>query len=197
MTKKVLFVIDMQVDFLEPDGSLTIPGNNNWLISNVVNLIDKWEGDVICTADNHHDEDCEFEIFPEHCIAGTGGELLVERVSNTLKNIDGEYEIVGKESFAMHPSHIKEFVEEYADYDEWHFCGVCTSICVHDNIVALAERYKMMYDANMSIYIHKDCCHDFDYPAQEAALKRLQLLYGAKILHNIEPTIVENNNGKV
>ena len=69
-----LAIVDMQKDFLEEEGKLTI-----WqkglptmdLKAAVAERIKNHDGPIIVSQDSHTATDTEFQLFPPHCIKGT------------------------------------------------------------------------------------------------------------------------------
>ncbi|RLV86374.1 Nicotinamidase [Meyerozyma sp. JA9] len=62
MEKLALVIVDLQNDFLPPNGSLAIPGGNE-IISNIINLLDPHKyrfSAVIATQDWHPSDHCSF-----------------------------------------------------------------------------------------------------------------------------------------
>ena len=143
--KKALVIVDMQNDFLT--GSL---GNAECAatVPEVIKLIASGEYDTIITTQDTHGENYmetqEGRNLPvPHCIRGTKGheiqkdikEAIVNQTSKLtsaskyIKGIVLEKPTFGSEILA----HKLKF--EFADYDEIHFCGVCTGICVISNVL--------------------------------------------------------------
>jgi len=69
---KALVVVDMQVDFGLPTGSLYVTGAEE-ILEPVNALVDSWDGPVVYTADDHPPTTPHFDTWPVHCVAGTPG----------------------------------------------------------------------------------------------------------------------------
>ena len=101
----VLFVIDMQYDFLPYMNSenYTNPSMVNkggggsfqvsegeGVVNGIAELIKEWKGKIIATKDFHPKEHCSFTsttgIYPPHCIAGTKGANIVKQISDALES---------------------------------------------------------------------------------------------------------------
>jgi len=85
MTKKALIVVDMQNDFIT--GSLAVPGAER-VINPVRHCIDVFEraGDIICFSMDWHTPDHGSFLpyggqWPIHCVNGTVGAAITDRVS--------------------------------------------------------------------------------------------------------------------
>ena len=77
--KKLLIVVDMQNDFI--DGSLGSK-EARAIVPNVINKINNWDGDIVCTLDTHKKnylETREGKMLPvPHCIEYTDGHKINE-----------------------------------------------------------------------------------------------------------------------
>ncbi len=180
--KNVLIVVDMQNDFLLKDGKLTISSQSEdstkQLRGDVADFMSKFDGDIICTRDIHEEDSCEFSIYPKHCIKNSKGAKLIDEIKevgiqrnlkvydngNYSKGIDfGQYCHSGKD-------HV------------FSVFGVCTHISVHDVVSELVNTYKETQNKIPDVTIYKNLCGDFDQQMADFSLKRLQNLYGVKVL---------------
>jgi len=187
---KKLIVVDMQNDFLLPGGKLSISSpdvdTTKELRQGVGEFAKNFDGRVICTADSHELDDPEFKQFPPHCIKDTEGAELCDEVKNALGSLD---KTVTKLTFnsdgipvMVMPYYIYKAKEEVLTPFEIHIVGVCTHICVHDIASQIANTYKERWGVLADITIHRDLCGDFDPEMAEMCLKRLQNLYGVKVV---------------
>ena len=182
MSKKFLFIIDMQNDFI--DGSL---GSNDAkrIVPNVVKLIQNWSNDkdhaIWYTYDTHMDlnsltlskyEDTfEGKMLPvKHCIQNTSGWELNEYVMDEIKNRNSIYDRAFQKytfgSWYMIEEASKYLWENVSSKDEIHICGLCTDICVVSNALLLRAKFP-----NLHIYIHENCCAGTSKEAHDAAIK--------------------------
>ena len=90
MSKKILFVIDMQNDFI--DGSLGSDDAKK-IVTNVVNLINTFHKDnpngmIFCTLDSHYEnylDTLEGKNLPiKHCIIDSYGHMLNKEVHDAI-----------------------------------------------------------------------------------------------------------------
>lgn len=139
--KKALVVIDMQNDFI--DGVL---GNDECkaTVPEVVKLIEEGNYDALVYSQDTHGEDYletqEGKNLPViHCIKNTDGWKLNQHVADAIEayrvNRDGS--VFGFEKNTFGGLVLTDILktEELKDYDEIHFCGVCTGICVISNVM--------------------------------------------------------------
>lgn len=140
MIKKALVIVDMQNDFL--DGVL---GNERCLatVPEVVNLIKEGGyNSLVYTQDTHQDNYLKTQegrrLPVEHCIEGTDGWKVNDSVMSAIEeykeNQKGCIFNFNKGSFGGLQL-ITICMNELQDYDEIHFCGVCTGICVISNMM--------------------------------------------------------------
>ena len=74
--RAVVFDIDTQRDFMEPDGGLYVPGAERIVpaLRRVLETARDCGVPVVASMDTHRPDDPEFASFPPHCIAGTHGQ---------------------------------------------------------------------------------------------------------------------------
>ena len=175
--RKILFVIDMQNDFI--DGSLGSEEAKK-IVPNVVNLINNFDKDqeIWYTKDTHflesnffpkYQDTLEGKLLPiEHCIKGTEGWKLNSEVRNALNQYPGKQHYFDKQTFGS-----LDMIQEASLYlwenpksdDEIYICGLCTDICVISAALLLRAQFPNLY-----IYCYKDCCAGTSKEAHEAAL---------------------------
>lgn len=137
--EKILVVIDMQKDF-----TTGVLGNKECadVISQVVQIIREGEyTQIIFTRDTHKDnymESREGKYLPvPHCILGSEGWEIVDEIMIAAKETVGEerIRIFDKPTFGSVElgAYIKE-KEEQGSSMTIDFVGVCTGICVINNV---------------------------------------------------------------
>jgi len=78
MRRIVFWDVDTQVDFMEPDGKLPVPG-----AITIKNKLERltYSAPSFCTlsgsVDAHTPRDLEFKTWPEHCVYGTPGQRKI------------------------------------------------------------------------------------------------------------------------
>lgn len=175
MAKQLLVVVDMINDFVTEGGALFFEESRR-IIKPVLNLIEettKDDGIVMHITDWHAEDDKEFERFPKHAIMHTeGAEIIPElpRPANYLNLKKRRYS-------GFFDTNLDAFVSAYIEYanNNVTVVGVCTSICVMDTVAGFANR-------DWNITVPRDCVADFDPEMERFALKRMETLYGAKII---------------
>lgn len=100
--RRVVFIdVDTQVDFVEPEGALYVPGAEGLkpAFTSLLEAAADRGSKVIASADAHGPEDPEFEQFPPHCVTGTPGQKFIpetEPESARIISVDGEERTKGK-----------------------------------------------------------------------------------------------------
>ena len=178
---KALIIVDMQNDFLLSEGSLNLGHDTKKLRENIADLVKTFEGPLYFTADRHNNDDCEFETFPKHCLDLTQGCKLVSEIIEALKGKTNCF-FLRKKSFTG--EEITDLANELArkKIKEIHVVGVCTHICVHDVIATLVNQTKDTHNYIPQIFIHGELIDDFDQEMANFSLKRMQKIYGVKII---------------
>lgn len=179
MSKKILFVIDMQKDFI--DGSLGSEEAKK-IVPNVVNLINNFEHhqQIWFTTDTHYQDSnipdkpnyqdtLEGKMLPiKHCIEGTDGQKLNSEVSEAIQNYCGNFRGYIKNTFGC-----LQMVNDASTYlwdninsdNEIFICGLCSDICVLSNALLLRAKFP-----NLKITCYQDCCAGTSKEAHDAAM---------------------------
>ena len=167
--KKLLIVVDMQKDFV--DGAL---GSKEAvaIVDNVVNKIQTFDGDIIVTYDTHPEnymETQEGKHLPvPHCIKGTDGWKLDEKVQSALNSLS--YKTIEKPTFGSTelPKYIKENYNP--DEIEIELIGLCTDICVVSNALLLKANFL-----ETKISVDAKCCAGVTPDTHNAALTTMKM----------------------
>ncbi|MGQ9470417.1 MAG: cysteine hydrolase family protein [Candidatus Aminicenantales bacterium] len=171
--KRALLVIDMLRDFLEQEGSLFCGQKARRIIPFVVDKINSFyqAGEpVIFIRDSHDPKDNEFNLFPPHCVKGTkGAEIIPE-----LPVRKGAIMVPKTRYSAFYGTNLGTILKR-KQVTEVYVTGVCTSICVMDTVGGLRNR-------DYPVYVFRRGVADFDPAAHRFALRRMEKIYGAKII---------------
>lgn len=166
--RKFLVVVDMQKDFV--DGAL---GSDEAaaIVDNVVKKINEFDGNIIVTYDTHQSNYMETRegkyLQVEHCIEGTEGWQLNDKVENALtaKRVIR----IKKPTFGS-----VELVKMFSDVDEKDtevtLIGLCTDICVVSNAMLLKAYYP-----EMDIVVYSDCCAGVTPESHDAAITTMKM----------------------
>jgi len=152
--KKALIVIDFQNDFI--DGVL---GSAEALSvkNDVLALLKNFEGDLIFTLDTHDEnyfntkEGLNLKI--KHCIKGSKGWQMPDEFQPFLAKA---LRIFEKNTFGS--LDLADFLRTQ-NYDELHFCGLISHICVFHNIILAFNaslNTKLIFHSKASASINED-----------------------------------------
>lgn len=169
LMKHFLVVVDIQNDFV--DGALGTDEAKG-IIPTAEKAIKDFSGDIFVTYDTHFENymnTAEGAKLPvAHCIKGTSGWELNEKIADSLKGKN--YTAVEKFTFgsAELPKLIKSAAGD-SDFDIT-LIGLCTDICVVSNALIL----KASFPEN-KISVLSDCCAGVTVDSHNAALKTMQM----------------------
>lgn len=164
---KVFWEVDMQRDFVYPDGKLAIPCAMK-IVPNAKRLLKyalKNEIPILGSVDKHFKDDLEFKKFPLHCISGTPGQQVIPEldIEDTLYiphkvGVMGKYQLMQypelidliknepkkilfeKQSIDVFTNPHVEYVLEKLDVTEVVVYGVATDYCVKEAVMGLLKR---------------------------------------------------------
>jgi nicotinamidase-related amidase len=81
--ESAVIVVDMQNDFVKPNGTLVVP-TANATVATIQELVATARAQgvpVAYTQDTHYADDREWTIWPEHCRAGTWGWQIIDELA--------------------------------------------------------------------------------------------------------------------
>jgi len=170
----VLLIIDMQKDFAREGGALYNPDAAESIeaIADLADRARKEEVPVWYTLDTHAEGDPEFEVWPDHCVRGTEGWEVVEKLQPEPD--DRTFEKSRYDGFYGTDLDHQLTVN---DRDTLIICGTVANICVHYTAASAGLRY---YDV-----VHPvdgiSALTDFDY---HAALRQATFLFQADLVES-------------
>lgn len=170
--KKLLVVVDYQKDFV--DGALGFDGAEA-IEEKILGLIDYFErnGDYIAFTLDTHEKDylrtTEGKNLPvEHCIKGTDGWKLMERLEDYAK----KYPKFEKHTFGS--LDLGNYIRGMSTLiDEVYLVGLVSNICVISNAIIA----KSALDKNGRVYVIKDATASYDGDMQQKAFDVLENLH--------------------
>jgi len=158
--------VDTQVDFVEPNGKLYVPGAEllkpTW--ANIKKLAKEKNSKVVNTADFHYPDSAELasepdfvNTFPEHCMAETpGAEYIAETqpespvifdwnkkyfTIDTVRNYRNI--VIRKDAFDVFKGNpYTEEILQILSPKTVVVYGVTTNVCVNDAVIGLASRVE-------------------------------------------------------
>jgi nicotinamidase-related amidase len=164
---KALIVVDMQNDFI--DGVLGTQEAQN-IVDNVVKKIENFNGSIYVTKDTHYDDYMKTQeglnLPVEHCIRGTKGWALNNKVFNVLNNTT--YELYEKPTFGS--ISLASYLSEDPFLDEIEIIGLCTDICIISNALLLKA-----FIPDVKITVDASCCAGVTPESHNNALKAMKM----------------------
>ena len=167
--RHILVVVDIQKDFV--DGALGT-AEAAAMVEKAARKIRDFDGDIFVTYDTHFEnymETAEGKKLPvSHCIKGTPGWELDERITNALEG--KVFTAVEKLTFGSTqlPEKVKELVGD-EDFDIT-LIGLCTDICVVSNALILKANFP-----EKEIYVDASCCAGVTVDSHNAALTTMKM----------------------
>jgi nicotinamidase-related amidase len=111
---------------------------------------------IIFLADTHAPDDPEFEMFPPHCVAGSGEEEVVDE----LKPFVAKGILIPKTRYSgFFKTNLEQVLAEIAPA-EVIVVGVCTDICVMHTVADLRNR-------NYRVIVPRQCVETYDAPGHD------------------------------
>ena len=164
--KKLLVVIDMQVDFVS--GALGTK-EAEAIVPAVVEKITEFDGDVVYTRDTHTEQyltTAEGKKLPVvHCVKDTPGWQILPAV---LKAGEGKtVAVIDKPTFGS--VELGDFAAA-GQYDAIELVGLCTDICVISNALCLKAR---LWETPISVC--KNCCAGVSPASHKNALAAMTM----------------------
>ncbi len=170
-----LIVVDMQEDFVNPDGSLYVPGAEKIVhdVNRATELYSKITT-VIYTSDQHSIDDPSFQKnggkWPVRCVKGSKGAELYQGLKvfrdslflekGTKDSIEDGYSAFGGNIF-IHGKYYKlDTILNNENINHIYVCGVATEYCVNETIKdALKFGFRVTVILDCVAGIDKDKCH--------------------------------------
>ena len=170
-SRKLLLVIDYQVDFVADGGNLTAGQPAQAIEPAILARIDAYQAagaDVLCTLDTHTPADWqsghpESTAFNLHCAENTPGWALYGALA------DRQLETLTKGSYMLEASDIDWLTRQY---DEIEFAGVVTDICVLQNAIGLYN-HAANHNLGVKFSLCPDCVASFNADNHAWALNYL------------------------
>lgn len=155
----VFWEVDVQRDFMLPDGKLYVPGAEK-LLPNIRRLTDAARRDEVFLVSHgcfHSANDPEFTQFPPHCVKGTpGAELVPEALAAKVVRVENlasaklpddlshyQQVLLEKQTLNIFETlHADELVKRLGERPEFVVFGVVTEYCVAFAVKGLLQRKR-------------------------------------------------------
>ena len=170
---KALLIIDMLVDFIDPQGALYIGPAAQELVPAVKARLEEYRDNgnpIIFLCDHHLEDDHEFKMFPPHSLKGSGGEEIIA----DLTPLPGE-RVIYKRRFSAFFGTDLDLTLRDLDVNEIELIGVCTNICI---LYTAAEARMRSYLVTVPV----KAVASFDQEAHDFALKEMDKTLGVTLI---------------
>ncbi|WP_227763777.1 cysteine hydrolase family protein [Zhaonella formicivorans] len=180
---RVLFVVDMLNDFMDPRGALYCGDEARKIIPFIKTKIEEYlqSGDaVIYICDSHDENDKEFAKFPPHAVRGTWGAEIIPELKPDSES--GLVHIVEKQRYSgFHNTDLDKILQNICHHKGCTLEGLavevvgnCTNICVLYTVEELCNR-------DIKTIVCRGGVASFDQAAHEFVLGQMQSVLGAKV----------------
>jgi nicotinamidase-related amidase len=169
--RTALIVVDMQNDFVRPQGSLTVPDAEATIpaIAGLLELARANGMRVVFSQDTHRDDDPEWRIWPEHAREGSWGWEIV----GELAPAEGET-VLPKVRYDVFYGTPLDHLLRLWGVDTLVICGTVANICVHYTAASAALRW---YD----VVIPRDAVSALEPFDLEASLRQTAFLFAGRV----------------
>lgn len=167
----VVIVTDMLRGFLEEGHPLYCGADARRIIAPVQALLEKEKSKgshIFFVADNHAPDDLEFNMFPQHCVAGTPECEVIPELKKYADNI-----ITKQRYSSFFNTGLDKELQKLAP-EKIIVCGVCTHICVLYTVADARSR-------DFQVEVPVDAVASFDKEACKWALQHMEKVLGAKL----------------
>ncbi len=173
---KALLIVDVQRDFVDPGGALYFEGAEK-VVDYIVELVEKFKKEelpIITTQDWHDENDREFEVWPRHCVAGTDGARLTEKLEKALEGYEKHYSVKKTRFSAFYKTNFEDLIKELG-IDEFEVVGVVTNICVMFTVEEIRNR-------DIPVRVHEKGVTSYDEELHRFAIRQMKEVLGAEIV---------------
>ena len=170
--KSAVVVVDMQNDFVKDGGTLVVPDATN-TIANIQQLLAsarEMSVPVAYTQDTHQDGDPEWQIWPEHCKAGTWGHEIIDE----LAPHSGDLVCPKSRYDGFYDTWLDHYLTRMWKIEHLVIVGTVSSICVLHTAAAAGLRW-------FNVVVPADCTSALTEFDQALTLRQVSFLYLGKV----------------
>ncbi|MGQ9473028.1 MAG: cysteine hydrolase family protein [Candidatus Caldatribacteriaceae bacterium] len=170
---KALLVVDMLNDFVNEKGVLFVGPQVEKVITFVYDLIlqhRRTKNLIVYVCDSHRLDDAEFRLFPPHCVEGSWGAQIIEKLGPDPKDL-----IISKRRFSAFFGTPLDLSLRERGIWELEMVGVCTNICV---LYTCAEARMLGY----GVRVYQQGVTSFDLDSHRWALKEMAQTLKAEVV---------------
>ena len=180
--KTALLVVDMQNDFVKPDGKLVVNSAAE-TIPNIKQFLEsarKSNLHIVYTQDTHFEGDREWGIWPEHCRKNTWGWQIIEELKPQARDL-----ICLKNRYdAFYGTWLEHFLAHLWKVEHLVITGTVSNICVvHTAASAGLRWFHLVIPANGI-----SALTEFD---QAMTLRQVSSLYYGDVVRSVDDLCFE------
>lgn len=126
--KTALVVVDMQNDFVKPEGALVCPAASDTVprIQELISSARECKVHIVYTQDSQIPADPEFDIWPKHCVIGSWGWHIVDELAPQERDL-----ICRKNRYnGFYGTWLDHFLNKVWNIDHLVIVGTVSNICV-------------------------------------------------------------------
>jgi nicotinamidase-related amidase len=180
-----VIVVDMQNDFVKPQGSLMVPGAQE-TVPNIQKLLENARRSgvkIAYTQDSQVENDPEFDIWPEHVRIGTWGWEIIDE----LKPQEGELVCPKNRYDGFYESWLDHFISRIWKVENVVIVGTVASICVLHTAASAALRWLHVVMPADGI----SALTEFD---TALTLRQVSWLYAGTVVNAVDDIHFENGS---
>ncbi|HQU73839.1 MAG TPA: isochorismatase family cysteine hydrolase [Calditrichia bacterium] len=174
--KTAVVVVDMQNDFVKPDGTLVVESAAGTIpnIRALLNAARSAKIPIAYTQDTHFDGDPEWEIWPEHCKKNTWGWQIIDELKPHATDL-----VVEKSRYdGFYGTSLEHFLSRVWKVENLIIVGTVSSICVAHTAASAGLRwFNVTVPANGI-----SALTEFD---QALTLRQVSWLYLGDVVHSV------------
>ncbi|NIV14613.1 MAG: isochorismatase family protein [Aliifodinibius sp.] len=175
--KTAVVIVDMQNDFVKPEGSLLVEAAKDTIpnIEKVLNNVRKENMPIAYTQDTHFEGDREWEIWPEHCRRESKGWHIIDE----LKPQKGDVVCEKNRYDGFYGTWLEHYLSHIWNVEHLVIMGTVSNICVlHTAASAGLRWFHIVVPANGI-----SALSEFD---QAATLRQVSSLYGGHVVKSVD-----------
>ena len=175
-----LLVVDMQNDFVKPDGNLVVPAASETVpvIEQLLQTARQQGVRIAYTQDTQVENDPEFDIWPAHCLQGTWGWEIIEE----LRPQEGDLICRKNRYDGFYGTWLDHFLNNIWQVKNLVIVGTVSNICVAHTAASAGLRwYHVVVPAN-----GVSALTEFD---QALALRQVSGLYAGSVVRSAQDLV--------
>ena len=175
--RTAVIVVDMQNDFVKPNGTLVVPDATATIgnIQQLLTVARAHQIPIAYTQDTHYADDQEWKIWPEHCRAGTWGWEIIDELKPQAEDLNCQ-----KSRYdGFYGTSLDHYLTRVWNVEHLVIVGTVASICVlHTAASAGLRWFHVVAPAN-----GMSALTDFD---QALTLRQISWLYTGSVVRDVE-----------